>query len=171
MPSRGFPFAASALSTITDVVWPGKSPTHFSGHLTALFEAIALIISQHQPVVEKYYGPGKMLLVAARLLAEADRIGLRVALSWADERRVRGKVADVREYRFAAATARPPRQVGASPLVGGVEEDKVDPREVDALLAELAMMSGRWQLLRRFLYDRLKARLLPPFCYSPKACH
>ena len=93
-----------------------------------------------------------MLLVAAKLLAEADRIGLRVAHSWADERRVRGKVAEVREYRFAAAR---PRQVGSSPQVG-VEEDKVDTREVDALLAELAMMSGRWQLLRRFLYGRLK---------------
>jgi hypothetical protein len=38
----------------------------------------------------------------------------------------------------------------------GSEEGKVDPREVDALLGEMSMMSGRWQLLRRFLYGRLK---------------
>ena len=31
----------------------------------------------------------------------------------------------------------------------------VEPREVDALLAELAQMSGRWELYRRLLYARL----------------
>ncbi|KAL8286854.1 hypothetical protein RQP46_003860 [Phenoliferia psychrophenolica] len=140
-----------------------KSPTHFSGHLTALFEAIALIISQHQPVVEKYYGPGKMLLVAHKLLDEADRIGLRVVQSWDSERRIRTKVAELAECRFPGLTApkrKPTAGVGGmqgSPQIGlANEEEKGDPREVDALLAELALMSGRWQLLRRFLYGRLK---------------
>ncbi|KAM0754435.1 COG4-domain-containing protein [Meredithblackwellia eburnea MCA 4105] len=142
-----------------------QSPTHFSGHLTALFEAIALIISQHQPVVEKYYGSGKMLNVAQKLLEEADRLGIKTIQNWQDERRIRQKVAEMKEYRFLGlgqgVKRRPPviagqsRTLDQSPNVGG-EEDKADPREVDALLAELALMSGRWQLLRRFLYGRLK---------------
>ena len=140
----------------------GASPAHFSALLTSLFESIALIISQHQPVVEKYYGPGKMLTVATSLLLEADRLGGRVMANWEEERRVRKKLLEMREYRFnglgAAAARKNNAGVKGSPMIGGIEEDTVDAREIDGLLAELAMMSGRWQLLRRFLYGRLKVR-------------
>ena len=33
-----------------------------------------MIVDQHQPVVEKYYGKGKMNSVIERLLAECDRV-------------------------------------------------------------------------------------------------
>lgn len=104
-----------------------------------------------------------MLTVAEKLLDEADRLGLRVIQNWEEERRIKKKVSDMREYRFPGLGG-PKRKpttgrggVEASPMVGAGDESKVDPREVDALLAELSMMSGRWQLLRRFLYGRLKA--------------
>ncbi|GAA5921563.1 hypothetical protein JCM3775_003107 [Rhodotorula graminis] len=148
-----------------------QSPTHFSSLLTALFEAIALIISQHQPVVEKYYGDGKMLSVAGSLMTETDKLGVRVLANWEDERRIRRRVADAHSHRFASASSEayarkplPPRP-GGSPMVqqqGGFEtpaaasEGDLDPREVDAILTELTMMSGRWELLRRFLYGSLK---------------
>ncbi|KAK4703766.1 conserved oligomeric Golgi complex subunit 4, partial [Phenoliferia sp. Uapishka_3] len=107
--------------------------------------------------------------IASALLSEADRIGLRVIQSWIEERRIRKKVAESKEYTFPGLGGPKKRPVaagtvggaGASPAIGS-EEEKVDPREVDALLAELAMMSGRWQLLRRFLYDRLKEDDEPP---------
>lgn len=157
----------------------GQSPTHFSSLLTALFEAIALIISQHQPVVEKYYGDGKMLSVAGSLMTETDKLGVRVLANWEDERRIRRRVADAHAHRFASASSEayarkplPPRP-GGSPMVqqqGGLEapaaasEGDLDPREVDGILTELTMMSGRWELLRRFLYGSLKVRpLFPPF--------
>ncbi|GAA5858483.1 hypothetical protein JCM8547_007326 [Rhodosporidiobolus lusitaniae] len=144
-----------------------QSPTHFSALLTTLFEAIALILSQHQPVVEKYYGEGKMLSVAGSLMVETDLLGLRVLSNWEEERRIRKRVAEVREYRFAGAgSLKKPQQQGKSPLlsqgafdspaVGQPEEGGIDPRETDAILTELTMMSGRWELLRRFLYATLK---------------
>ncbi|BGP23290.1 intra-Golgi transport-related protein [Rhodotorula toruloides] len=143
-----------------------QSPTHFSALLTTLFEAIALILSQHQPVVEKYYGEGKMISVAGSLMTETDRLGLRVLANWEEERRIRKKVADVRDHRFAAAGMLKKAQKGASPMTtqtgfdgatGGVQaEGDISPREIDAVLTELTMMSGRWELLRRFLYGTLK---------------
>lgn len=162
---------------------PAQSPTHFSTHLTTLFESIALIISQHQPVVEKYYGPGKMIFVAGALLEECDRVGEKVLSEWEEERRIGRLVGEIAGTAGGAAGLAPQgarhksqksnvSNVGlgtGSPMLGrGVEggaveqgqEDSVDPREVDALLAELSMMSGRWQLLRRFLYGRLKVRRL-----------
>jgi len=47
------------------------------------------------------------------------------------------------------------------------EEDTIDPREIDALLSEIAQISGRWELYRRFLYSRLTVSL----CLRSHALH
>ena len=157
----------------------GQSPTHFSALLTTLFEAIALILSQHQPVVEKYYGEGKMISVAGSLMSETDQIGLKVLANWEDERRIRKRVGEVRAHRFAgvgvlrkAAAAQQAKTASPHVAQGGFgdgangpaaaatqDEGEISPRETDAVLSELTMMSGRWQLLRRFLYSSLQVRL------------
>lgn len=68
---------------------------HFVTALTSLFESIAMIIVQHQPVVEKYYGNGKMYSVIQRLLQECDRVVISLIASWEDERSVKRKVRHV----------------------------------------------------------------------------
>ena len=65
---------------------------HFVTALTSLFESIAMIISQHQPVVEKYYGSGKMYSVIQRLLRECDRVVISLVASWEEERQAKRKV-------------------------------------------------------------------------------
>lgn len=65
---------------------------HFVMALTSLFESIAMIISQHQPVVEKYYGSGKMYSVIQRLLHECDRVVTSIIASWEEERQAKRKV-------------------------------------------------------------------------------
>ena len=69
-----------------------SSPLYYITALTALFESIALIVDQHQPVVEKYYGPGKMGLVLERLLQEADRVVKDLVEGWEEERTMKRKV-------------------------------------------------------------------------------
>lgn len=65
---------------------------HFVTSLTSLFESIAMIISQHQPVVEKYYGAGKMYSVIRRLIGECDRVVISIVGAWEDERSAKRKV-------------------------------------------------------------------------------
>lgn len=76
------------------------SPYHFSSLLTPLFEQIAHIISQHQPVVEKYYGQGRMLPVAEVLQEECDRQACSILENWSEERRMAKKLSDARLHRF-----------------------------------------------------------------------
>lgn len=45
----------------------------------------------------------------------------------------------------------PRKQVSAT-----VEMDEIDPREIDKTLSEIAGMSGRWYLFRKFLVERLQ---------------
>jgi hypothetical protein len=65
-----------------------SSPLYYITNLTTLLESIALIIDQHQPVVEKYYGEGKMRVVVVRLQAEGDKGVKSLVEGWEEERRV-----------------------------------------------------------------------------------
>lgn len=65
---------------------------YYVGALTSLFESIAMIVSQHQPVVEKYYGPRKMHNVVARLVGECDRVVSGLLESWEEDRNAKRKV-------------------------------------------------------------------------------
>lgn len=50
-----------------------------------------MIVDQHQPVVEKYYGTGKMKSVVMRLLEECDLITKGLLEDWEEERSMKRK--------------------------------------------------------------------------------
>lgn len=72
------------------------SPFYFSALLTPLFEQIAHIVAQHQPVVEKYYGKGKMMRVVERLQEECDRQGHSILEQWEEDRKIAKRVCILR---------------------------------------------------------------------------
>lgn len=78
-----------------DSLMPASSPLYYITALTALFESIAMIVDQHQPVVEKYYGPGKMASVLERLLQESDRVVKDLIEGWEEERSMERKVSSL----------------------------------------------------------------------------
>lgn len=69
-----------------------SSPLYYITALTALFESIALIVDQHQPTVDKYYGAGKMYSVVTRLIQECDRVVKNTLESFEEERAMQRKV-------------------------------------------------------------------------------
>jgi hypothetical protein len=50
-----------------------------------------------------------------------------------------------------------------------IDEDIVDVKQIDKVLSELAAISGRWNLFRKFLFDRLSVihPLSPPRVSQP----
>ncbi|CED83209.1 Golgi transport complex COD1 protein [Phaffia rhodozyma] len=79
-----------------------SSPLYYIAHLTALFESIGLIVDQHQPVVEKYYGSGRMKAVVGRLQEEVDRVVKGLLEGWEEERRVRRLLSATKNATTAA---------------------------------------------------------------------
>lgn len=69
-----------------------SSPVYYTAALTALYESVAGLIDQHQPIVEKYYGSGNMHTVVARLLRECDRVVTSLYDGWEEERGISRKV-------------------------------------------------------------------------------
>ncbi|WVF70902.1 hypothetical protein IAT40_005697 [Kwoniella sp. CBS 6097] len=78
-----------------------SSPLYYLTSLTNLLEAIAHIIDQHQPVVDKYYGKGKMRTVVGRLVGESDRVVRNLVEGWEEDRRVGRLISDTKQSRFA----------------------------------------------------------------------
>ncbi len=70
------------------MVLAASSPLYYLTSLTSLLESIAHIIDQHQPVVDKYYGKGRMRTVVGRLIGESDRVVRNLVEGWEEERRV-----------------------------------------------------------------------------------
>lgn len=50
-----------------------KAPLIFAKTTILFFEGIAKIIEIHQPIIETYYGPGKLLTCVGILQKECDR--------------------------------------------------------------------------------------------------
>ncbi|KAJ6547289.1 COG4 transport protein-domain-containing protein [Mycena capillaripes] len=131
-----------------------SSPLYYITALTALFESIALIVDQHQPVVEKYYGTGKMQSVVARLLEECDKVVKGLIEGWEEERSVKRKITDIAENPPLTLTSQNNtrrQQPSTAP-----DEELVDPREIDKVVSELAGMAGRWNLFKKFLSESLR---------------
>lgn len=78
-----------------------SSSLYYITHLTSLLESIAHIIDQHQPVVDKYYGKGRMRTVVGRLVGESDRVIRNLVEGWEEERRVGRLISETKASRFA----------------------------------------------------------------------
>jgi len=167
---------ASAKSAFSDnlhrvllISLAASSPLYYITSLTALFESIAMIVDQHQPVVEKYYGRGKMKSVVGKLLEECDRVVKGVLDSWEEERLIKRKVSQIPMLHNALHKlmlnvaqltdihSHPPVPM-FSPLartqpLSAVDEEAPDARQIDKLVTEISGMTGRWSLFKKFILE------------------
>ncbi|KAJ4303269.1 Golgi transport complex subunit 4 [Kalmusia sp. IMI 367209] len=154
--------AARARTNFNSAPPQQRQESYFYGStLTKLFEHIAQIVDGHEPLVERHYGPGMMAKVIERLQIEADVQGGIVLDTWHDERNIDRKLTDIKSYAFSfllqsfkPASGTPRSSSPANATGRNSEDEGVDMKEVDGLLAESALMLGRWALYSRFISDK-----------------
>merc|ERR1719233_351237 len=117
---------AAALSTM-----PGDSrySVIFADTITLLFEGIARTVEIHQPLIETYYGPGRLVAVLTRLQAECDIQAGNI-------------FAEVRKRR------------GIKDKVAKVDTGTIGAREVEGVLGELCLLQARVEMYQRFVRKR-----------------
>lgn len=93
-----------------------------------------------------------MYSVITRLIQECDRVVKSTLDSFEEERTMQRKLSDTGAPTLQALST--PSSMGLKQQTT-VDEDIVDVKQVDKALSELAAMSGRWNLFRKFLFDRL----------------
>nr|XP_012421212.1 PREDICTED: conserved oligomeric Golgi complex subunit 4 isoform X3 [Odobenus rosmarus divergens] len=112
----------------------------FADTLTLLFEGIARIVETHQPIVETYYGPGRLYTLIKYLQVECDR----------QVEKVVDKFIKQRDYHQQF------RHVQNS-LMRNSTTEKIEPRELDPILTEVTLMNARSELYLRFLRKRISS--------------
>ncbi|KAK9235947.1 COG4 transport protein-domain-containing protein [Lipomyces kononenkoae] len=134
-----------------------EGPLFFGMALSRLFENIASIVDQHSPIVERYYGRGKMQRVIERIQLEADTQGGIIVDTYFDDRNINRRLSDIKSYPFSfLVQSFMPTSMGMnmgmrsmSPAVG--TEAGINVQDIDTLLNECAVMIGRWSLYCKFL--------------------
>ncbi|XP_076331924.1 conserved oligomeric Golgi complex subunit 4 [Tachypleus tridentatus] len=110
----------------------------YADTLTLLFESIARIVEIHQPLVETYYGHGRLLSVIEILQKECDRQVKKILDDFKLNRNFETKAAVV-----------------AKLVENPNEGEKLDPRELDVLLTEMTLINTRAELYLRFIRRRV----------------
>ncbi|XP_066290971.1 conserved oligomeric Golgi complex subunit 4-like [Branchiostoma lanceolatum] len=112
----------------------------YADTLTHLFEGIARLVETHQPLVETYYGPGRMLTLMTELQKECDRQARRVVDAFIKNRAYQKKAQQVQQC-----------------MMGRTATERPDPKELDTLLAEVTLINSRAELYLRFFRRRVTA--------------
>jgi len=144
----------------------------YADTMTLLFEGVARTVEIHQPLIETYYGPGRLLTVAASLQIECDRQAVEVAGEFRRRRALSDKVARVREataaalapsasslsLAVAAAAAGQSPATALSGAAGVSQQPRVDIKGLDAVLSELALLQARAEMYYKFVRKRVNVR-------------
>lgn len=118
----------------------------YADTITLLFEGIARLIETHQPLIETYYGPGRLFTSIKILQKECDRQCKRIYAEFVKHRQVNKKINQISEIQ----------RMSASTSFNKIE--KIDPKELDTLISEITVMHARSELYIRFLRRRLSVR-------------
>lgn len=119
-----------------------QSSIKHSDQLTQLYESIAKMIDVHQPLVETYYGPGKLVIVVEVLQKECDRISKRIIDDFSSKKNLSHIINMVSK--------------SLKPSSSYQTVNKVDPRELDQLLSEIIILNNRSEMYLRFVTKRAK---------------
>ncbi|KAK9479895.1 COG4 transport protein-domain-containing protein [Lipomyces japonicus] len=135
-----------------------EGPLFFGMVISRLFENIATIVDQHSPIVERYYGGGKMQRVIERIQLEADTQGGIIIDTYFDDRNISRRLSDIKSYAFSfLVQSFMPTGLGMgmgirapSPAVN-TDAGGISVQEIDTLLNESSLIIGRWSLYCKFL--------------------
>ncbi|CAF4808990.1 unnamed protein product [Rotaria socialis] len=149
--------AEKKLKAITlDIPFNNKRyPVIFSDYLTNLFEYTAEIVETYQPLVETYYGHGKLFNFVSMLQSACDTQVGRGINSFKSQRQFdtifRRIQQSVLTQKSLSTTSNSLTQTDLS------STDKLDPRELDDFLAEITLINASCELYLRFIRRRLNS--------------
>jgi len=113
----------------------------FADVLTLLFEGIARTVEKQQPLVETYYGPGKLFTLIKNIQVECDKQMKDIVDQFMIVRNFKTTAAEVQKSLLSSKKS---------------EEAKYpDPKELEALLTEVTAISSRTELYLRFIKRRI----------------
>lgn len=132
-------------TAITTPLSDKRHPVIFADTLTLLFEGLAKVIDVHQPLLETYYGPGRLCNAVNILQKECDIQVKRIFNEWLKYRQINKKMQLITETS----------KMGPNSSFSKLE--RIDPKDLDILIGEITLMHYRSELYIRFIQRKVLA--------------
>lgn len=100
---------------------------------------MARVIDTHQPLIETYYGPGRLLSAVEILQKECDLQTKRIISEFGRVRQIDKKISQINELMRMTSSS------SFSKL------EKSDPKDLDILIGEITLMHSRAELYIKFI--------------------
>eukprot|EP00095_Tigriopus_kingsejongensis_P011780 maker-scaffold119_size336447-snap-gene-1.16 protein:Tk11780 transcript:maker-scaffold119_size336447-snap-gene-1.16-mRNA-1 annotation:"conserved oligomeric golgi complex subunit 4" len=113
----------------------------FADTLTLLFEGIARTVEIHQPLIETFYGPGRLLKVLTVFQEDCDKQAEKILAAFAHKRDLKAKSARIREALYKSSSSSNP--------------DKIQAKELDHVLSEMVLLQSRSEMYYKFVRKRV----------------
>ncbi|ORY84227.1 COG4 transport protein-domain-containing protein, partial [Protomyces lactucae-debilis] len=127
----------------------GNSIMLYAGLMTTLFENIAKLLSNHAPLIKRFYG-NNIDRVLARIQEECDKQGILILTTMMDDRQITKRISEIKSYSFSFLVQSFLPQASSAMASQAPEEREVDSRQLDALLTEISVILARWSLFLSF---------------------
>ncbi|KAH8389470.1 hypothetical protein KR200_006001, partial [Drosophila serrata] len=139
----------------------------YADRLTAILENFARVVEVNQPIIEAFYGQASASLIdmVAILQHECDAEVKNLLMEFNKNRQIQYRSKQVNEstQRSAAGggsvSSNSIQALGHYRKPSGGSVDKLNPKEIDAIIAEITVMHARVELYFRFMRRRLQVHI------------
>ena len=97
------------------------------------FTAVARTVEVHQPIIETYYGPGRLTTVMNLLQVECDKQSSKIFNEFRTKRGIAEKVSQIRHFIYGSGTS------------------NLEARELGQILEEMAVLQARSEMYFKFV--------------------
>lgn len=125
----------------------------FADTLTILLENIARVVEVNQPIIETYYGTGRLHQMVKILQQECDQEVKICLLEFNKGRQIQRRVNQINEYIKSGGSG--PSAAGHYRKPSGGSTDKLNPKDIDSLIGEITIMHSRAELYVKFIKRRV----------------
>ena len=114
-------------------------------------KGIARTVEIHQPLIETYYGPGRLTHVLTMLQNECDAQANRIFIEFKKKREIKDKVDEVRDATYGTVSIS-----NTSSMTGSYSSDisnsaKLEARDLHHILEEMALLQARSEMYFKFI--------------------
>lgn len=130
-----------------------RSNLAYADTFTVLLENILRVIEVNQPIIENYYGYGHLLKMVKLLQIECDDESRKLVQEFSKQRNINRKMNQIKAQTAAPSNAS--TALGHLRKASGGSVDKLNAKDIDALIAEIVIMHSRAELYVRFIRKRV----------------
>lgn len=127
----------------------------FADTLTLLFENFARVMEVNQPIIENYYGYGKLIQFFEILQIECDKEVRRLIAEFHKSRLINRRKTQINEFNKSSGQ----QGLGHFRKPSGGSVDRLNPKDIDSLIGEITVMHARAELYIRFMRRRIQVSL------------